>query len=430
MPQRLTKRIVEGLQPTTRILMHWDSELKGFGVKVMPSGQKVLQFVYRFPRGRAGTVRRYKLGDFGQITVEEARRLAEQHRGEVAKGNDPMAKLVADRATAEAIKRAPKKAIAKICEDFIERYAKKHNRRWRETERILKRHIVSAWGRRQIGTITRADVNELLDNIEDNSGGPMANAVLAQLRKMFNWYATRDDTFNSPIVIGMARVKPKSMRRERFLTDDEVRVLWAALSKVDAPFSNLVRFLLLTAQRREEAAQALIGEFKGTTWKIPGERYKTGVGNVVPLSTAAFQQIEAYLDATTPDQFVFTTTGDRPFSGFSKSKRRLDEEMEHILRRTASIEDQRKPTPLLKPWRIHDLRRTAKTLMLRAGVRPDITERVLGHKIAGVEGVYDRHDYVEEKREALIKLSDEVLRIANGDTASNVVPLNRVRKNV
>lgn len=428
MTTRLTKRLVESLKSADRITMHWDSELKGFGVKVMPSGQKVLQFVYRFPRGRAGAVRRYKLGDFGQITVEEARNLAQQHRGEVARGRDPMANLLADRKAAEDAKKAPKRTITKICAEFVERYAKKHNRRWKETERILDRHIVATWGSRQIGTITRADVNELLDEVEDRSGGPMANAVLAQLRKMFNWHATRDDAFNTPIVRGMARVKPKDMKRDRVLTDNEIRVLWKALENTKAPYSNLVKFLLLTAQRREEAAQSRNCEFEGTTWRIPAARYKTGVGNVVPLSADAVALLKDLVDSKKPDNFVFTTTGDKPFSGFSKSKRRLDAEMEKLLREAAGVGKQKLEKPLLEPWRLHDLRRTAKTLMQRARVRPDISERVLGHVIQGVEGVYDRHDYVDEKAAALRVLAATIAQITQAATVKNVVILNERRQ--
>jgi len=428
----LTKREVDACKKAAKKYAVNDTKISGFMLVVSTAGTKSFVYRYRFPRGRAGRVRDYTIGRHGAITVDQAREEAEKLQGDYKRGLDPMARLQGERRDAETVRKAPKRSVAIIVVEFIERHAKK-NRSWQETQRILNRHVVTAWGKRQIGEITRSNVNELLDEIEDESGAPMATAVLAQVRKMFNWHATRDDAFNSPIVKGMARTSPAKMKRDRVLTDDEIRTMWRALDLVEPPFRQLVRFLLLTAQRRDECSSASrteLGHNTGT-WTIPAERYKTDRDNVVPLSDWAFDQWrEAQAADTDPDDdkprgpFTFSTTrGRRPFSGFSKMKSRVDAEMEIILREAMTNEQSvRTAEPALKPWRLHDLRRTAKTLMQRAGVRPDISERVLGHVISGVEGTYDRHDYTVEKRAALETLAEELRRILAGED-SKVIPL-------
>ena len=179
-----------------------------------------------------------------------------------------------------------------------------------------------------------------------------------------------------------------------------------------------VKLLLLTAQRRDEVAHMARSKINGDgVWTIPAERYKTGKPNLVPLSAAALEVIEAQPVYMKCD-LVFTTTGKNPFSGFSKSKRHLDELMiEAMCEVEAEVVE-------LPDWRLHDLRRTAKTLMMRAGVRPDISERVLGHVIPGVEGVYDRHSYLDEKHDALEKLAAIINQIVNPPATEKIVKLH------
>lgn len=407
MKAELTQQLVRSIEAGASKRVIWDGVIDGFGLKVTPSGAKTFVYVYRFPSGRAGRVRWFTIGRFGAVTLDQARKRAKVLQGQVASGQDPVGARNADKAKAEAQRKAPKRSVEAIAREFVERYAKRRNRSWRETERILNFNVIPAWGNRQITEITRADVNALLDRVEDNSGAPMATAVLAQVRKMFNWHATRDDKFSSPVVRGMARTSAKQMARDRVLTDDEIRVMWQALDASAPPYRQLVRFLLLTAQRREEPAQAAKGEFRADVWEVPAERFKNGLPHVVPLTRAALAQLADLGPLADLGDFLFTTTGNRPFSGFSKAKARLDAEMERIMRQRGGKAVKGKEQ-LLKPWRVHDLRRTAKTLMLRAGVRPDVTERVLGHTIEGVEGVYDRYSYATEKRAALEALALEV----------------------
>lgn len=403
MAVEITKGVVDALKPGNRDRFTWDSKISGFGVKTTPSGRRVFIFVYRFPRGRAGRTRRFTIGAYPSMHPGVARQRAAQLAGDVAHNIDPMTKLETDRKAAEAERRAPRTSVEAIARRFVEQHHKKHNRTWREAERLINRHIVPEWGRRQIGDITRGEVNEALDRIEAASGAPTAHAVLKQIRRLFNWYAVRDERFSSPLVKGMARVSAKRQARKRTLTDDELRILWRALDASPPPFRQLVRFLLVTAQRRSEVARARWSEFAGDTWTIPEDHYKTDLVHVVPVTTLAREQLDDLGDYGRLGTFVFTTTGDRPFSGFSKAKASLDAEMLRLMR----LADRKAK---LAPWVLHDLRRTAKTLMQRAGVPHFHSERVLGHVIAGVEGTYDRHEYLAEKREALEKLASEIRR--------------------
>jgi integrase len=249
----------------------------------------------------------------------------------------------------------------------------------------------------------------MLDEIEDANGPVMADRTLAYVRKAFNWYATRDDQFNVPVVRGMARIKPKERARTRVLSDDEIRILWPILGEVGT-YGALVKMLVLTAQRHREVARMTYKEIDADgIWTVPAERYKTKRPNFVPLSNAALALIQAQ-QRFNDCQYLFPTNAKTPYSRSGKSKAMLDKAV------LASMKKPGKKTTVIEPmpnWALHDLRRTAKTLMVRAGVRPDISERVLGHVIGGVEGTYDRHSYAEEKRDALEKLAAMIERILN-----------------
>jgi integrase len=221
------------------------------------------------------------------------------------------------------------------------------------------------------------------------------------------------------------RVKPRANQQERarsrVLSDDEIRVISPVLGQ-SGTFGAMVKTLLLTAQRRKEVAHMSRKEIgPDGTWTIPAERYKTKRPNHVPLSKSALNVIETQPKINGCD-YAFPSRANTPFSGFAKSKAALDKAVYVAMKEKASGAD----IDPLPNWTLHDLRRTAKTLMARAGVRPDISERVLGHVIAGVEGTYDRHDYADEKRDALERLAAIVERIVN-PLPSNVATLDKRR---
>ena len=232
----------------------------------------------------------------------------------------------------------------------------------------------------------------------------MADQTLAILRAILNWHAKRSDDFNSPIVRGMARGKPKERARSRTLTDAEVQAVWRTADGYAGPWGAFVKYLLLTATRRNEAARMTWDELSAGNWAIPADRYKTKGEVTLPLSKAA-EKVLTGVPRLGPH--VFTTDGRHPIAGFSKFKARFDQ--------TCGVTD----------WTLHDLRRTARSLMSRAGVNADVAERCLGHVIGGVRGVYDRHEYRDEMLHAFEALAAQIDSIV--DPRPNVVPMKGKR---
>jgi integrase len=194
----------------------------------------------------------------------------------------------------------------------------------------------------------------------------------------------------------MARTKTSERARSRTLTDDEIRAVWSATGKHPGPFSSLVRFILLTATRRNEAAGMTWGEIdKHGDWTIPAARYKTKADMLIPLSKAAMAVLDAVPVIGRKDGPIFTSDGEQPFTGFGYAKMRLDQ--------IAGVTG----------WRVHDLRRTARSLMSKAGVPADHAERCLGHVIGGVRGTYDRYAYRDEKAAAFEKLAELIASVIN-----------------
>lgn len=377
-----------------------DGEIKGFVARKLSSGK--VTFGYRY-RDAAGKQKWHGLGLMGSITAEQARILAKKRAGEVADGRDPSAERMAARQEAARASRAALNTVNTILDDFVKRYASKLRSEDQITS-ALDRYVRPRIGESSIYELKRRQIVEMLDAVEDKAGPVMADRVLAHIRKAFNWQAARDDDFLSPIVRGMARTKPKERARQRVLTDDEIRDIWQALETADVPFCypRYVKMLLLTMTRRNESADMSGAEIEGDLWTIPGERYKTKLDHVIPLSSDAKALIGTKpKDFKGSNWFVFSTTdGMRPFSGFSKAKAILDAEVAKLRKAEG-----RPKTPR---WTLHDLRRTARTLMSRAKVPEDYAERAMGHVITGVRGTYDRYSFVEEKREAFQKLADLV----------------------
>jgi integrase len=255
-----------------------------------------------------------------------------------------------------------------------------------EIERLLARHVLPLWENREFVSIRRTDVAALLDEVEDNHGARQADYVLNITRGLMNWYATRHDDYGPPIVRGMRRQSPHAQKRARTLDDDEIRKIWKQ-AEASGVYGAIVQFALLTGQRRAKIVTLRWNDISTDgEWIIPKEpREKDTAGTLMlPKRALAIMQAQPRLVS---NPYVFAGRGDSPVNGFSKSKARFDKACG------------------VTGWRIHDLRRTSRSLLSRAGVRPDIAERVMGHAIAGVEGVYDRHSYRDEKAEALRKLA-------------------------
>jgi len=204
-------------------------------------------------------------------------------------------------------------------------------------------------------------------------------------------------------VRGMARTSSKERARARVLSDDELRAVWKAAEAAAGPFGAFVRFLLLTGARRAEASKLAWDEIIDGVWLLPAARNKVKQELARPLSAVA-QSLLAGLSKI--GRHAFTYNGTKPFTDFTTQKTRLDA--------ACGVKD----------WTLHDLRRTARSLLSRAGIAPDIAERCLGHVMPGVRGTYDRHDYYDEKKRAFEALAAQIARIV--DPQDNVVAMRGV----
>ncbi|HEY3777899.1 MAG TPA: tyrosine-type recombinase/integrase [Rhizomicrobium sp.] len=388
----------------------WDTDLNGFSARKLASGK--VTYGLKYVNSKTGKQRWLSLGLHGALTPELARRRAEIERGRIAGGADPQGEKEEQRTRRKGII-----TVNDLLDRHLTQYVEARGLRSQsDIKRIFDKYVRPEIGKDAVNALRRSHIVRLLDAVAAKHGPAMADHVLAHVRKALNWYATRDDEFVVPIVRGMAQTRPKDRARDRIHADPELRALWKATElDVAGVYGTLVRVLLLTGQRREEVAGMRRSEIEGNVWTIPGGRAKNGRPNVVPLTSeviALLDELPQYGD------FLFGRTGESPFGGFSRCKESLDRQMKLELPSSCQW----------KPWVVHDLRRSARSLMARAGVRPDIAERVLNHIIGGVQGVYDRHHYTEEKREALEALGRLVKRILG--QADNVVRLDRSRPTV
>jgi integrase len=339
----------------------------------------------------------------GFLTLAGARKLAADTLHEVQQGRDPV-----------AAKAETKAKAAETFEAVAKRYMEHEGSKLRtahDLELKLKRAILPDLGPRPIAAIKRSEIVRLLDKIGKERGPVAADRTLALISRVMNWYAPRSDDFRSPIVRGMARTKSSERARKRILTDAELTVVWRVAGD-SGPFGSLVRFLLLTGARRSEATEMPWAEIVNGVWHLPAERDKAGKGVTRPLSRAALAVIEA---RPRINGFVFTFGG-CAIANYSRPKERFDKAVLAELRK----ED---PEAELPNFTLHDLRRTALSLMTRAGVPREHSEKCLGHVIRGVEGIYDRHDYQDEMLKAYERLAALVIDIVEPTPADNVVQL-------
>lgn len=410
MRKSITKRAVDALKPGQYIA---DDALLGFVVRRLASGR--LSYGLRYTRDG----KRRWIGIGVGLTPHDARIAATRLAGEVAAEADPLPEREARR-----IETLAARTVDDVLDGFLERVKVKQLRSAAEMESLLRRHVRPKLGDRHINDVKRSEVVALLDGIaampsarsSDGKSRRVADKVLGVLRSAFNWHQGRDDEFASPIVKGMARTTLKELSRDRILDDGEIVTVWQALDRCGPPaYVRLVRALLLSGARLNEMARLRWTEIVGDVAVVPASRTKAKVDDAKPITANLAALIGER--AGEAGDFVFSTDhGASPFSGFSKAKKRLDAEVAK-LRTTAEL-------PPMPPWRLHDLRRTARTLLSRAKVDPDVAERVLGHAIPGIRRVYDQHPFIAEKRDALERLAALVWAIVEPPPA-NVVSMRK-----
>lgn len=409
---KLTAQTVDKLQPADRRQEIPDSLCTGLYLVVQPTGRKGWQVRYR----HGGTHRRMTLGAYPVLSLAAARQRAKEVLAAVTEGRDPAGEVK------EAKAPRPEDDRNKV-KSLIAQYDKRHLsglKSGTDVRKSLDLYVVPHWGERQVGSITRREVVDLLDGLVDDGKATTANRVKAYLSGFFNWCAAREVIEVPPTLNVKAPAKENA--RDRVLTDDEIRWLWAACDAHSFPWSPLARLLLLTGQRLNEAAQMTDAELRGDLWHLSADRTKNGRAHDVPLSQAAqdvLRGIARLADASGRVRFLFTTTGTTPLSSFTRSRNQLHETMSQI-----AAKERGEPVEI-PHWTFHDLRRTAATGMARLGIPVRITEAVLNHVSGtggGIVAVYQRHDYADEKRQALDAWARFVAELVEGKPG-NVVRL-------
>jgi integrase len=380
MPRRqvLTDAGVKALSP--RPSPYPDPDLPGHYIRVRPTGIKTFVAVARASSGKQIW---HTIGPSTLYTITEAREKAREAIKAIREGRD----------------HAGGETFEAVGDNWFKRHVEKKKLIMAPDIRsCLDRQLIPAWRGRDFASIRRVDVAKLLDSIEDSSGPVAADSALAVIRMIGNWYAARHEDYSSPIVKGMRRSNPKVRARSRILDDDEIREVWR-VAEANGTFGTFIRVALLTAQRREKLVTMRWCDLANDgEWSIPRLEREKGTAGFLVLPKAALDIIHAQpIFASNP--YVFAGIGNGYIQGISKRKADFDAKLSDV-----------------EPYVIHDLRRTARTLMTRAGVCRDVAEQVLGHAIGGVEGIYNRHEYREEKAHALRALAGLIENILRPET--------------
>ena len=389
MKKVLTDRTLKALKPAKPGQRYEvaDAVVPGLAIRVTPTGQRTFVLIARYP-GSSNPTRR-AIGEYGAITLDQARAEARRWLDLLKRGKDPKAEL--ERAKRAEL-RKQKHTFAAVAEDYLRRHVK-GQRTAKVAERDIRKELIARWAARPVTDITRDDVVALIEEIADRPAPAMAHLVFAYTRSLFNWAIARSvygletspcDRLHPAKLIG-----PKEPR-QRVLTDRELTALWRATEKLGYPFGPLYRLLLLTGARKNEVAGLSRSEIDldEKLWSVPPERFKSKTTHLVPLTAPAIAVIEVLPNFGKGDHLFSTTFGEKPVSGFSKSKDKLDALMAGEI-------------GTLPPWRVHDIRRTVRTRLASLRVSDLVAETILGHGRKGLQRVYDQHQYLPEMREAL-----------------------------
>jgi integrase len=372
---RLTKSAIDALPTPPSDVIYWDVGLPGFGVKVTPKGRKVFVVLYR--TGGAGSkLRKYTIGPYGRVTLHQARVAARKVFAAKLEGRDPAAEK----------HEAKRRVVVGRVEDLMETFIAQHlsqNRSGREISRLLRREVKTAWTGESVHEISKRDVVEVISAIEQRGAPAAANKTLKSIKTFLRWCVGRAILEQSPAE-GVP-LPSKEVARDRVLDDQELAQLILASRKIGGAYGGIVEFLALTGQRREEVARLNWQELniKQRIWTIPKTRTKNGKAHVVHLSDQAIAVLKR-VDQRGP--LVFSLLGTKPFQEFSRAKSLLDQ------------------ISGVTGWRLHDLRRTCVSGMARLGVAPHVADKILNHQagtISGVAAVYQRHDFLAERKKAL-----------------------------
>ncbi len=358
--RKITKRFVEAIVPQPdKILQHWDIELKGFGVLVLPSGRRTYFIQYRNSR----RIRKHlKIGIHGQISTEEARMLAKKYLGEIAHGEDPAAKKKENRDLP---------LIKDLAQDYLDRYApRKRPRSIKEDQKLIDNIILPSIGNQQVKYLSRRTIESLHNQLRKTPY--QANRALALLSKMISLAVVWDWREDNPVK-GIERYQEE--KRDRWLNEQELSRFWEELEKYPShPATFILKILLLTGARKGEVLQATWNQFdlKNGVWTKPSHLTKQRKREHLPLSKEVLK-ILSQLKKLNKDksQYLFPDqSGEKPI-------RDIKNFWEKIIKKAK-----------LEKTRIHDLRHTHASHLVSSGLSLSIVGKLLGHTQASTTQRY------------------------------------------
>jgi integrase len=404
--KRLTDQFVERVAPPARgRVEYFDAAFPALSLRISQHGHKSWSLFYRVIGNPK--LRRYKLGVHPQVKPAKARLLATEILDQVRSGIDPGAlKRLARQDTVLDIS-----SIDALVHDYLHQYVEKNCSAgtYRNAKRMLAVDVLRPWHGRQLTSISKRDVIDLVDCIAERA--PVhANRVLARLNAMFNWAVDKDRIAASPIAGIKAPTKEKA--RDRWLNDREIVWFWQACEQLGYPFGPLFQTLLLTAQRLNETASMEWAEvdLDAKLWVIPRGKAKSDRAHEVQLSEPVIALLRS-LPSLGPN--VFTGKSGRGVTGFTSGKDRLEAAIQRVGGAT------------IEKFTLHDLRRTAASGMARLGIAPHVVDRILNHSsgvIRGVAAVYNRFEYQGERRAALAAWAFYVTSLLTRPPAGDAMP--------
>jgi integrase len=391
--QKLTDRSVRAIKTESAAFAVWDTYQRGLVLRVQPTGQKSWKAVY----SHGGRPRWYHIGDASAIGVADARRIAARIMLAVAEGKDPVAERRAERGAG---------TFAELAERYVEEYAKRKNKSWRQADALVRKHLLPRWGKLNAKSITRSDVRAMMGRIE---APVVANQVKAAASAIFSWGIKQELITINPCS-GVDGNETQS--RERVLSDSEIKLFWSALDRAGLVRSSALKVILLTGQRPGEVSCMRREHVVDGWWTMPGAPdaklgwpgTKNKQTHRVWLPEAVHAIIAELGDASTGFVFGSKVIGE---TALATVMRAICAEL--------GVSD--KVTP-------HDLRRTHGTMVTRLGFGRDAMNRIQNHKEGGIADVYDRHEYADENKRVMEAAAARIVALAEGRSeASNVVEL-------
>lgn len=420
---KLTMRLIEALvcPAGSKDKLYFDDEQKGLAVRVTAGGSRTYLAQYTY----LGTKRRVPLGSTAAISLKAAREATAAIMGAVAAGRDPAAERKEAAETQKEKEQKDSLTLEKLIQDWQALGLAGNKEGYRDHATTELRRGFKSFLGKPAADLTRAQVLKVYEDGVKAGKATTARNWVKYGRACFSWAVKRGQLEANPF-----RDQPlqPTASRERVLTDGELVEIWNAADSTTA-FGGIVRTLLLTGQRRDEVAGMVWDELATdlSIWTLPGERVKNSNTHIVPLSPAVqdlIKQQHRRVRADGETDYVFGgRTGQ--FSGWSRCKERLDATI--LENRQIEAAKRGDDPALVKPipgWVLHDLRRTVATGLQRLGVRLEVTEAVLNHvsgSKAGIVGVYQRHDWATEKREALNGWANHVSSLVGGTVDSDKV---------